>query len=184
MFWKKSGSVEEEILKALQKRDLKKAVRLSSSQETPHSDHDFPVIDSPGITYQVLWVMFNRKPKILRGIRKDKLQALRVATGITFLFGENDASEWLPPDFDTGIQMPSEVAGRMLLFFALSQRNLADYKESGVVTGVRVLSTDDSCPACKAISKKLYKLSKAPELPYEKCTHELGCRCAYGGEVD
>lgn len=184
MFWKKSGSVEEQILKALQKRDLKKAVRLSSSQETSYSDQDFPVIDSPDISYQVLRLMFDGKPKILRGIGKDELQELRVAGGMMSLLGETDASKWLAPDFDIGIDMPSDVAVRMVVFFGNSQYDLTQYRESGVVTAVGILSSDDSCPGCIAIAKTLYKLREVPELPYEKCTHELGCRCTYSGEVD
>jgi hypothetical protein len=33
------------------------------------------------------------------------------------------------------------------------------------------------CPACKKLSGKRFKISEVPELPYEQCTSEMGCRC-------
>ena len=42
----------------------------------------------------------------------------------------------------------------------------------------------DSCPACKRIQGKKYKLNSVPELPYEGCTAEGGCCCTVVPVVD
>jgi hypothetical protein len=35
----------------------------------------------------------------------------------------------------------------------------------------------DSCGACQQLDGKRFALDKLPEMPYEKCTCEVGCRC-------
>jgi hypothetical protein len=42
---------------------------------------------------------------------------------------------------------------------------------------VGIQSRLNPCPACAAIAQQTYPLSEVPELPYDGCSHELGCRC-------
>jgi hypothetical protein len=72
--------------------------------------------------------------------------------------------------------MDNDTAARMIEFHAHYQRDIARYRAWGVKT-VEILATDDSCAACKKLAKKKYKIDQVPELPYEKCTSEIGCRC-------
>jgi hypothetical protein len=53
---------------------------------------------------------------------------------------------------------------------------LEDGKKAGIEK-VKVLAFQDSCKACKKLENKQYKLHQIPVLPYEHCTHEMGCRC-------
>ena len=94
------------------------------------------------------------------------------------LWGTNMAWHWLPDGFETGIQLDSDAASRMSVFHATHLRNMAGYKEARVKT-VEVSSVDDgvTCSECRKISGKKYKLENVPELPYAKCTCEIGCRC-------
>jgi len=59
------------------------------------------------------------------------------------------------------------------------QRNLAQYRESDVVTGVRILLASDACPACKSFAKIIYPIDKVPALPHPECTNPKACRCSY-----
>lgn len=43
---------------------------------------------------------------------------------------------------------------------------------------VRVLITNDACPACEAI-EGTYEKDEVPSLPVEGCSHGNGCRCFY-----
>ena len=65
----------------------------------------------------------------------------------------------------------------MFSFYALHHVNIVNYKQSGVVKQVEIFATQDSCDACKKISGKRFSLDQVLELPYEHCTHEMGCRC-------
>ena len=65
----------------------------------------------------------------------------------------------------------------MFFFYALHKASIKQYRESGVVKFVEILSAQDSCVACKKLSKIKFTFDELPEFPYEKCTHEMGCRC-------
>jgi RNA polymerase subunit RPABC4/transcription elongation factor Spt4 len=43
---------------------------------------------------------------------------------------------------------------------------------------VRVISSDNSCPACRRI-EGAYDKTTVPSLPHVACSHEYGCRCFY-----
>jgi hypothetical protein len=64
-----------------------------------------------------------------------------------------------------------------------AEKTLAAYrlgmKARGSIAGVQVLTSDDSCPHCRALAGHVYTPDNAPRLPYAGCTHPEGCRCAY-----
>ena len=103
---------------------------------------------------------------------------MRIAAAMMELWGTNTAIRWVPNDFETGIPLDSDAASRMFVFHANHRRNIEGYKEAGVKT-VEVSSIRDSntCAACKKISGKKFTLNNVPELPYAKCTCDIGCRC-------
>jgi hypothetical protein len=43
---------------------------------------------------------------------------------------------------------------------------------------VRIITSDDSCPACREL-EGAYDKESPPSLPLEACSHEHGCRCFY-----
>jgi hypothetical protein len=79
--------------------------------------------------------------------------------------------------------MDNEAAARMLHFYALHALSLRQYRKTEVVRRVEVLCASDSCPACRKLNGHKYSLDKVPELPHEKCTSEMGCRCLYVAEL-
>lgn len=112
----------------------------------------------------------------MSSLNEEQLEYLRVAAGMMHLWGTNQAKDWLPEEFETGLIMDNDATARMLLFHASHQRSIAQYRAAGVKT-VEVLATDNSCKACKKLAGRKYKLNEVPELPHEKCTSEMGCRC-------
>ncbi|GAB4268135.1 MAG: hypothetical protein Kow0080_10800 [Candidatus Promineifilaceae bacterium] len=67
---------------------------------------------------------------------------------------------------------------------AAEHRKMLDkIRNGGIATGVRIIGSKDSCPACKALHGA-YEFDEVPELPIEGCSHEHGCRCHYEPVLD
>jgi hypothetical protein len=94
-----------------------------------------------------------------------------------YLWGTGQAKTWLPSNLETGLDMANDTAARMILFYTYHKRNTAGLRAAEART-VKILATDDSCSSCKELAEKKHPINKVPELPYEKCTHQLGCRCS------
>lgn len=177
----KRRRIEQQVMEYLRQRKFKDASIAVASYE---AEQVFPRgigVDwkhhNPAPDIAMLNAIFGNKPKILARLNDSQSNALRLAAGMMYLWGTNQCKEWLPPDFETELAIDNEAAARMFLFHAINRVNIANYKRSGVVKQVEILAAQDSCDACKNISGKRFKLSEAPELPYEHCTHEMGCRC-------
>ena len=93
------------------------------------------------------------------------------------LWGKNEVEKWLQPNFETGLSIDVNVAARMFFFYALHQASLKQFRESGYLDVEIQYYYPDSCDACKNLANIKYKLDEVPELPYEHCTNEMGCRC-------
>lgn len=177
----KQKKVEQQVMEYLRQRKFKEASVAVASYE---AEQVFPRgigIDwsrhNPAHDIEMLNAIFGSKPKILACLNDSQSDTLRLAAGMMYLWGKNQAGEWLPPDFQTALTMDNDAAARMFLFHAIYQSNVANYMQSGVVKQVEILVSQDACEACKKISGKRFKLSEVPELPHEHCTHEMGCRC-------
>lgn len=177
----KRSKIEQQVLDYLRQREFKEASVTVASYEAEQVfprgmgvdwKHYDPKQDIP-----MLNIIFGSKPKILARLNDGQLDMLRLAAGMIYLCGTNKGQEWLPPDFQTGLAMDNNTAIRMFYFHALHQMNIYNYGQSGVVKQVEILAMQDSCDACKKISGKRFKLNDVIELPYEHCTHEMGCRC-------
>ncbi len=127
----------------------------------------------------MLRTIFVSRLKILAHLNDKELDQLRIAAGMMHLWGTSAAKEWLPPDFETELAMDSDAAVRMLGSYVSHQINMAEYRQSRVIKAVEIYNCNDSsvCDACRKLARRKYKLNKVPELPYEKCTSEMGCRC-------
>jgi hypothetical protein len=173
--------VEQQVMEYLRQRKFKEASMTVASYE---SEQVFPRgigIDwkhhNPARDLEMLNAIFGSKPKILACLDDSQSDALRLAAGMMYLWGTDQVKEWLPSDFKINLAMDNDAAARMFLFHVTHQVNIANYRQSGVVKQVEILAAQDSCDACKKISGKRFILSQVPELPYEHCTHKMGCRC-------
>ena len=63
------------------------------------------------------------------------------------------------------------------------QKKALENIKKGLGTGVRILASRDSCPACKAM-EGAYAFEEVPQLPLEGCSHPDGCRCHYEPVLD
>lgn len=71
-------------------------------------------------------------------------------------------------------------------------RVLRDYEKSDVCTGVEIIAVtncpgNNSCETCSQLNGKIFPIDEAllkNPLPVKNCSHEHGCRCAYGPVVD
>lgn len=127
---------------------------------------------------ELLKAIFERTPGILKHIEENRLSELRLAAAMMQLWGTNTARRWLADDFETGIRLDSDAACRMLIFHAVYLRKMANYEEVGFKT-IEINSVNDgsTCAQCRKINGKKYKIGTVPELPYVKCTSDMGCRC-------
>lgn len=176
----KRARVEEQTLYALHQRKFKKASQMVAAFEAQQVFPRGINIDwkhhNPDQDVAMLKVIFQAKPRILATLNEEQMGHVRLAAGMMYLWGTNQAKAWLPDDLETDLRMDNDAAARMIVFYAYHQRSIAQYRATGVKT-VRILATGDSCAACKKLARRKYKISEVPELPYEKCTHEMGCRC-------
>lgn len=120
--------------------------------------------------------IFERRPKILGGLAEGQWEPLRIGAAMMHLWGTSRASRWLPEGLTGHGKFDNDTAARMLLFNAQHHARMARDREKRIKR-FEILGSGDSCPACKRIAGKRYSINKVPELPYEHCTHEMGCRC-------
>lgn len=178
----KRTKVEHEVMDAIRKRKFKEASRLVAAFESEQVFQRGIGIDwnnySTSRDVAILRNIFDSTPKKLTSLKADFSEQLRIAAGMMHLWGTNRGKEWLSPGETTGLGIDSDSAIRMLLSYAMYRHEIADYKRIGVKT-VKILTCNDShvCDECRKLASKNHKLSEVPELPYEKCTCEFGCRC-------
>lgn len=179
----KRDAAELDVLGLLARREFSKAVRIlaqyEASQVFPRGlGIDWKNYDvESGV--ESLITIFERTPGILKEIEENRLDKLRIAAAMMQLWGTNTARRWLPDDFETGIRLDSDAACRMFVFHAAHLRNMAGYKEARVkMVEVSSVGDGNTCAECQKISGKKYKVESVPDLPYAKCTCDIGCRCA------
>jgi SAP domain-containing protein len=135
---------------------------------------------NPDRDIALLTYMFERKPKILNDLKESDWEPLRVAAAMMHLCGKLKTTELMPmgfvtlPRFDPYIA--NDTAARMILFHAGHCLDQKEYS-SMAVKEVKISCADNSCSVCQELARHRYPLDKCPELPYEHCTCEVGCRC-------
>lgn len=177
----KRHRAERSAFQALKQRKLKAASQAVASFEAKQvfargigidwANHD------PSRDVMMLSVIFSGKPQIINGLDDEQLKHLRLAAGMMHLWGVSRVKkEWLPEGFSTELHLDNATAARMLVFYASHHLRLKQYR--GHIKTVEILTVESSsCDACKKLAKKTYVLAEVPELPYEKCTNKMGCRC-------
>jgi hypothetical protein len=191
----KRKSVELQVLEALQNGKLKEACLIAASHEAEQVLPRFSFGSGQGndpIRDKEKWknynstedlaflnLIFQNRPKLLARLTEDQLRAVRIMAGMQYLCGYVETN-LLPDDFKTELPIDNEMLPEMIYNYAKHQTDMDDYRKSGI-TQIEILTcgpNDPSCcPACQKLGKKKYKIDEVPELPYEKCTSNLGCRC-------
>ena len=174
--------VEQQVIETIRKRKFKDASLLVATFESVQIFPRGMGIDwknyNPNRDVSILKNIFSGIPKQLASVDRENLGQLNVAAAMMHLWGTNHGKEWLSSETIDGLTFDNDVALRMIVSYAMYRYEMVDYKNSGVKS-VKILSANDSyvCDSCRKLARKNYKLSEVPELPYEKCTCEMGCRC-------
>lgn len=127
--------------------------------------------------------LINCHPKILRSLSHDLRTKLNFAAIMAELLGpQYRESEWLPEDLNLGLRMTSSAAVRTFGFCERHYDQLNVFAHSGLTElKINVCRNVDgsypACPVCKKLRDTIWTKDTIPELPYEHCTNNLGCRC-------
>jgi hypothetical protein len=174
------AGVDSEVLTALLHGRFREATQRVAAFEAQQA---LPrTVDGPWQRYDtatdfaVLKAISHAKPGILGNLGESQLQCLRLAAAMMHLCGTEECRSWLPDGFQVPSRIDSEAAARMVLFSAYHHCNMASLLAAGIEM-VAIRRRHNPCPACEAIAQQTYRLSEVPELPYEGCSHERGCRC-------
>lgn len=187
----KKEIAERKVYELLEQQEFAEAVRVmvkyEASQDKPRGlGIDWNKYEATTMfttMVEALKDIFNSTPAILNNIEENQLNQIRLAAGMMRLWDARTAQRWMPKGIDKATLDAWNVASRMLDFHAINLGRMKMFKEAGI-RNVEVIgiADDRQCPECKKIDGKLYKLEDAPELPYAKCTCEMGCRCVLVAE--
>jgi len=121
--------------------------------------------------------ILSARPSILKGMPENGWRIFQTAAAMMEMWGERSAKQWLPEDIAGPTNLDKETAARMILFAGQTKTTLGKLLQSEYKR-VEVLGSDDtSCPPCRKIARRKYRISDAPEIPCPDCTNEAGCRC-------
>jgi hypothetical protein len=173
---------ESQVVDALRKGKLEDACRLVAAFEARQV---FPRDSEVGWEHYVpdtdlamLEMIASSRPRVFSRLGGGQRDPLRIAASMTYLWGTNKADEWLPRGFRSGLPVNNESAVRMLVSHAVYRTDIARYRRAGVDV-VRIYHVGDElvCSACRELATATYPIEHIPELPYEKCACQFGCRC-------
>jgi len=181
-----------DALEAIRKRDFPQASRIVGEYESKQiklpSDNPM-AIPSPARTIasdvEMLGKIFSLRPKILKDLSESDWFALHVARSLSHLLHGRFSEAWLPDGF-VGVSKFSAIVAHRMLQFHLGHvldiekmRGLDIKKASIMCTGVNA----GTCAACMKLNERTYTLDSLPQLPNERCTCDMGCRCYIAAEI-
>lgn len=120
-------------------------------------------------------------PKLLATVPQESREAIRVTAAMFKIWGFFNSERCFPDGLDLGTHIERGEVPKMLVSHALHLEHLKEYRNMGRdgVNGVEILIVEDNstCDRCRALKGQTFSLSKVPEIPHEKCTSTVGCRC-------
>jgi hypothetical protein len=174
----------DNVIAALRNRDFKEAICVADV----YRKNKFEPPIHPGVAAMMITpaprsieerandfaTVFTMRPKILRELKPEQWEGLYLNYAVGELLGRTAPEKCMPGFTGVGI-MDSATATRMLSFYVKHQSDLARSRELGIKK-VKIIGIG-GCEACSALNNKIFLFDELPELPYEKCTCDLGCRC-------
>jgi hypothetical protein len=174
------ANLDSQVLSALQQGRIREATQriaaFEAQQALPRTIDGHWKRYNTSTDFAILKAIFQGKPGILGSLGEEYIHCLRLAAAMMHLCGTEECRAWLPDGFQVPLRIDTEVAARMLLFSAYHRCSVVSFLAAGIHT-VGIRTRHNPCPACQAIAQRTYRISEAPELPYEGCSHERGCRC-------
>jgi hypothetical protein len=180
----KKGKMQEKVLDAMQNHELRLASQLVAAYEAEQVfprgiGVDWKNYDSSS-DVEILSYIFDRCPKVLANLTNEQLEPLRVAAGMfALLWNRGGVAKWLKQNSALKLSIPADDAALLLHSHAIFLRALDEIQQNGFIESVTVNTCNDDlvCSACKELSSTQILIEEMPELPYEKCTSDVGCRC-------
>ena len=115
----------------------------------------------------------NGWPKLVDWVPAELRSELRALAADQYIWGRSRPFAH-PPKLDG--PLPADVVINMLVASGTITGQIDTYGRMGAA-GIRLLCSDDACPACKRAAR-VYRLSQVLEIPVGGCTGEIGCRCS------
>jgi SAP domain len=174
---------EQQTLQFLHDRKFKEACLLMGHYEAEQVFQRGIGINwkeyTPEKDIKMLNDIFSSKPKVLKEMDTTKYEKLWIVASMMYLWGTNKSGNWIDSNFETGILYDVTTTSRLIESNAYFKRDMRDFVRNGAKkVYINSYANDDLvCSACKKISGKRFNISEIPELPYEQCTSEMGCRC-------
>ena len=176
VFFSRRDEMQRAAAAALQGKNPELACRLVCEFQDALGFPENPMFQSKPDLADVTSV-FSAAPKILAGVKQESLEYLRIAAGMAFLGLEHDP---LTDNLETGIRLAGPAAVKMIFSYVQSRRNFESWRSSGLVRTVRIVcSADGPCKVCARLSNRTWPIKDVPEIPYEHCTSDEGCKCGY-----
>ncbi|MFZ2316100.1 MAG: SAP domain-containing protein [Gammaproteobacteria bacterium] len=171
------------LLTALSSRDFEKASLTIQDYESKKLDFSLPnpfaLKVPPRMTsadIQELKMIFTLRPKILGELSEIEWEILHVVTSISHLLHGEMSPKWVPSNFQWKSKFDILTTVRMMRFHIIYINQIKKMEACGIEQG-RILGCGASCEECLKIENRIDLLHDLPELPYESCTNEMGCRC-------
>ncbi len=175
-FFSRRDEMQRSAVAALRGKNPELASRFVCEFQDALGFPDTPMIQNKPDVADVSNV-FSARPKILAGISEESLECVRVAAGMAFLGLGHDP---LTDNVETGIRLAAPAAVKMIISYVQSRRNVESWQSSGLVRTVKIIcSADGPCKVCAKLSNRTWLLEDVPEIPYEHCTSDEGCKCGY-----
>jgi hypothetical protein len=127
----------------------------------------------------ILELIFSSYPKILKSVSKENIRVLQFFAAQMHLWGRNNVIKNQKAPKQIKSHLDINAASRMILFFALSKKNVLEYRKSGMKKVKVVSYVNDShvCDYCQSMHNSYYDIDNFPEVPLENCVSDIGCRC-------
>lgn len=144
-------------------------ISISTSGNNSHWNNYDPTQDEAKLGY-----IFTRTPKLLINKGWDGLPDVRVVAGMSYLWGNTKEAQ-IECSGETQLASNLFISHSVFLFEMDKARQLGNKY-------MRVLTCNDNivCVPCKKMAETKYQINNMPELPYEFCEEESGCRCWVG----
>ena len=111
----------------------------------------------------------------------------RASKGVVRLLTEEAAAvETKATDAARAKRDAAERREMLAMFRDSAKRDLASFRESGIVKYVNTMPASDACEPCKELSGRQFALAEADGvLPHKGCTGSRGwCRCVWDAKIE
>jgi hypothetical protein len=123
-------------------------------------------------------IVLTRTPQVLADCPSHILQPLRIAAALMLLSGGSSIRRCIAIDGDYKYRYEPESVAHLLVGHAAYVLRRASLADTGI-SKVQILGSGlpEECSTCREISRRLFTVGEAPELPLVDCTCPHGCKC-------